>query len=216
MSAPHAPAPFNTLRGPGDSILEIKHSRFMGHAEPVRDEREARDLLARLRAAHPGAGHHAFAYRLGRAGETARFSDDGEPGGTAGRPIMEVLLREAIVDAVAMVSRVFGGVLLGSGGLTRAYSQAASAAIHRAGIVAMVPYSTLAITVAYAHLGAVEQALTRLGHPPTAGAYTDTVSLTVPVPAGREAEVAALIADLTAGQGRVDPGAIMYRVTTDD
>ena len=211
MSADRAPAPFRTLRGPGDSVLEIKRSRFMGRAEPARDERAARDLLARIRVAHPAAGHHAYAYRLGREGETARFADDGEPGGTAGRPIMEVLLREAIVDAVVVVSRVFGGILLGSGGLTRAYGQAAAAAVHQAGIAAMVPYSTLAITLAYAQLGAVEQALTRLGHPPTAGAYTDTVSLTVPVPAGREAEVTALIADLTAGQGRVKVGEIIYR-----
>jgi len=80
---------FRTLRAVGVSVLEIKRSRFLGRAEPFVDEPGFQRLLAQVRAAHREARHHAFAYRLGREGEIARFSDDGEPGGTAGRPMME-------------------------------------------------------------------------------------------------------------------------------
>jgi uncharacterized YigZ family protein len=201
---------FRTLRGPGDAALEIKRSRFLGHAEHAGDETAVQGVLARVRAAHPDAGHHCFAYRLGQEGTLARFSDDGEPGGTAGRPMMEVLLREEIVDAVVIVTRYFGGILLGAGGLARAYSQAAAEAIRAAGFARMLPHSVMRITVDYAHFGAIEQALQRSGYPPSDIGYTDRVTVTVPIPTGEEQAVARLVADLTAGQGRVAEEAQIY------
>lgn len=205
----NAPA-FRTLRGEGIAELEIKRSRFLGQAAPVRDEAAVHALLASVRSAHPDASHHCFAYRLGLAGEAARFSDDGEPGGTAGRPIMEVLLREELVDVAVVVTRYFGGILLGSGGLTRAYSQTAAEAVRAAGFVAMRPHTEVRVTVEYSRLGALEQALLRAGLVASAKEYTDRVTLLVPVPAGDEPSFAAVVADLTGGGGLVVPGPTLY------
>ncbi len=201
---------FRTLRAIGESELEIKRSRFLGQAEPLRDEAATQTLLARVRAQHPDASHHAFVYRIGHEGEIARFSDDGEPGGTAGRPIMEVLLREAVVDAMVVVTRYFGGTLLGAGGLTRAYGQAAAEAVRAAGCTSMRPHTLISATVDYAQYGALEQALLRIGLAATDTHYTDTVCLTVPVPSGQEHAFGVLVADLTAGAGRVAAGRTIY------
>ena len=143
--------------------LEIKRSRFLGRAAPLRTEEAVQAWLAATRAAHPDANHHCFAYRLGVSGDAGRFSDDGEPGGTAGRPIMEVLLREALVDVAVVVTRYFGGVLLGAGGLTRAYSQSAAGAVRAAGFLSMRPHTEIDVTIDYASLGALEQLLLAYG-----------------------------------------------------
>jgi uncharacterized YigZ family protein len=201
---------FRTLRGPGQSELEIKRSRFLGRAEPVRDEAAFADLIAAIRATHPDASHHAFAYRLGRSGEIARFSDAGEPGGTAGRPMMEVLIREEVVDAAIVVSRYFGGTLLGTGGLTRSYGQAAAGAVRSAGYATMSPHTEMLVTIDYGHFGAMEQALKRADLAAGQTTYSDVVSLMVQVPAGEEAAFGSLIADLTAGAGLVEAGKTVF------
>src|ERR671934_543315 len=110
-------AGYRVPAGAGESRFEAKGSLFFGQAARVEDEAGVQALLAAARVAHPEANHHPFAYRLGAEGQVARFSDDGEPGGTAGRPIMEVLLHESLVDAAVVVSRRFGGTLLGAGGV---------------------------------------------------------------------------------------------------
>jgi uncharacterized YigZ family protein len=202
--------PFNTLRGPGDSELEIKRSRFLGRAQPLQTVEAFQDLLALVRAAHPEAGHHAFAYRLGITGEIARFSDDGEPGGTAGRPIMEMLIKEDIVDAAVIVSRYWGGTLLGSGGLTRAYGQAASGAVKSAGPARMVPHRSVTVTIEYPQYGAVEQMLQHSGLKVGETSFSDLVTVVVFVPSGSLEWFSTSIADLTAGAALVDPGATVY------
>ena len=201
---------FHTVRRPGRAELEIKRSRFLGRAEPVGDVAAFQHLLSQVRAEHPEARHHAFAYRIGRDGDTARFSDDGEPGGTAGRPIMEVLIREDVVDAAVVVTRYFGGTLLGSGGLTRAYGQAAAEALREAGPARMVPHRQMLATGEYQHFGAIERAVQREGYALQHCVFTDVVSMTVRVPAGDEEALARLLADLTSGAALVEPGDIVY------
>jgi uncharacterized YigZ family protein len=201
---------FRTLSGEGRAELEIKHSRFLAIAAPAGEETAARALIAGERTRHPEANHHTFAYRLGTDGAISRFSDDGEPGGTAGRPIMEVLLREELVDVAVVVSRYFGGILLGSGGLTRAYGQAAAQAIHAAGACRMRPHTLMRAVISYARAGALEQALTLSGRPIRGIEYTDTVTLTVPVLAGDEDTFRTLVADVTSGTGSVEAGALLY------
>ena len=205
-----APRAFRTLRNPGSAELEIKHSRFLGLASPARDEVRVQAILAEVRMAHPDASTHCFAYRVGADGAQARFSDGGEPGGTAGRPMMEVLIREALVDVLVVVTRYFGGTLLGAGGLARAFGQTAAAAIHAATAVAMHPHIVLRITVSYGQFGALEQALLAAGLHQDGAQYTDTVIVTVPVPAGTEGRIAAMVADLTGGTGAVHPGETIY------
>ncbi len=205
---------FHTLRQAGNSELEIKRSRFLGRAEPVAGVDGFQSLLARVKHDYPEASHHAFAYRIGRGAGAARFSDDGEPGGTAGRPIMEVLIREDVVDTAVVVTRYFGGTLLGSGGLTRAYSQAAAEALRGAGLLRMVPHTEMAATVEYQHFGAVEQALRRLGIALQQTTFTDVVSISVHVPAGEEASFETLLGDLTAGAALVEAGDTVYVAET--
>jgi uncharacterized YigZ family protein len=201
---------FRTLSGVGRADIEIKRSRFLAVAASVSDEPAALALRAGERTRHPDANHHTFAYRIGHDGAIARFSDDGEPGGTAGRPMMEVLLREDLVDTAVVVTRYFGGTLLGSGGLARAYGQAAAQAIHAAGIRHMLPHTLMRAVISYAQAGALEQALALSGRQIRDSAYTDTVSFTVPVLQGDEAAFRILVADVTAGMGRVEVGAVLY------
>ena len=201
---------FRTLRGYGRSEIEIKRSRFLGRALPIQGEEDARAAIADVRRQHPEAHHHAFAFRVGRTGEIARFSDDGEPGGTAGRPIMEVLLREGVMDAVVIVTRYFGGILLGSGGLTRAYSQTAAEAVRGAAPAEMRPYRVLAITVEYARFGGLEQVCARHGLALHDSVFTDVVRVVVHVPVGDVPAVKALVADVTAGTALVDEQGIVY------
>lgn len=187
----------------GESLLEAKGSRFYGRAMYAPDEAAVEALLAEARATHPETNHHAFAYRLGADGAVARFSDDGEPGGTAGRPMMEVLLRASLVYAAVVVSRHFGGTLLGAGGLVRAYGGAASAAVRAAGVRTLRPHARLRLNIAYSLLGAIEQELRQLGLPAPTAEYGAEVTLTVLVPAAQLALFRQRVNDLSAGQAGI-------------
>ena len=128
----------------------INKSRFIGYAAPSKNESDALAFLQSIRESHKTATHHCYAYIIGENKGIMRYSDDGEPGGTAGLPIMDVMRTKDIVNCCIVVVRYFGGVLLGTGGLVRAYMQTAQAAVQAAGIVRMeltavelceVPYS---------------------------------------------------------------------------
>ena len=116
---------YRTVKQPGEAELVIKRSRFIGRCFPVADEQEALRLLEQVRRQHWDATHNCYAYSVGVSGACARYSDDGEPSGTAGLPMMEALRRSGVTDALVVVTRYFGGILLGAGGLVRAYSAAA-------------------------------------------------------------------------------------------
>jgi uncharacterized YigZ family protein len=130
--------PYRSAAKPGTSELTERGSRFIGVCAPVQDEDRAKEVLGEARRSHPDASHHVYAYRL-RGGVT-RASDDGEPSGTAGAPVLEVLTRRDLLDTVLVVTRYFGGTLLGAGGLIRAYSRAASAAADDAGSAELCPW----------------------------------------------------------------------------
>lgn len=114
--------------------IVISKSRFIGYAVPCQNEEDAVSFVQKLRDEHRGARHHCYAYIIGENSGIMRYSDDGEPGGTAGLPMMEVLKQRKIVNCCVVVVRYFGGVLLGTGGLVRAYTQAAQVAVDAAGI----------------------------------------------------------------------------------
>lgn len=196
--------------GTGEAMHETKGSVFYGRAVRVEDEGGVQAVLAEARSAHPDANHHAFAYRLGVDGEVARFGDDGEPGGTAGRPIMEVLLRESLVYVAVVVSRHFGGTLLGAGGLVRAYGGTAAAAVRAAGAAAMHPHLRLRITVDYNRLGAVQQEIRQMGLRSPDEEFGAQVTLTVTVPQGDAAAFRTRVADLSAGDAWIDTAETVY------
>lgn len=131
-----------------------KKSRFIGHCFPAATEEEAMERLNEMRRRYYDATHNCWAYSLENG--AMRFSDDGEPGGTAGMPIMDTLIRRDIKNAVVIVTRYFGGILLGSGGLVRAYSKSASDAVQAAGCGVMSPCKVLEFAVDYPRYGGIE------------------------------------------------------------
>ena len=121
-----------TVSGNSCEEMLISKSRFIGYAAPCENEADALDFLRRIREEHKSATHHCYAYIIGENSGIMRYSDDGEPGGTAGLPIMDVMRAKSIVNCCIVVVRYFGGVLLGTGGLVRAYTQSAQAALEAA------------------------------------------------------------------------------------
>ncbi len=150
---------YRTVKQPGEAELVIKRSRFIGRCFPVADEQEALRLLEQVRRQHWDATHNCYAYSVGVSGACARYSDDGEPSGTAGLPMMEALRRSGVTDALVVVTRYFGGILLGAGGLVRAYSAAAAAAVRSAGEVEMRECVRLSLETPYPLWGRVEPLL---------------------------------------------------------
>ena len=130
--------PYRTAAGYGEAEYEDKRSRFIGHIKPVTSENEAKAFIDEMRRTYADATHNVFAYVL-REGNILRWSDDGEPGGTSGQPTLAVLQGAGLTDVCCVTTRYFGGTLLGSGGLVRAYSAAARAALREAGILVMGP-----------------------------------------------------------------------------
>ena len=135
-------------RGVGQAEYIEKKSRFLGGVYPVTSEQEAKEILERVRKQHYDARHNCWCYIL-KSGQK-RYSDDGEPQGTAGQPMLNVFEREGVVDVLCIVTRYFGGILLGAGGLCRAYTKAAKDALDAAGISQMQPWLRQQITVPYA------------------------------------------------------------------
>ena len=128
---------FKTLLHTAEVECEIKKSRFIGFAAPVATADEALLFLDGIRKEHRSASHNCFAYVIGQNKGIIRYSDDGEPSGTAGRPILEVINAKDVVDCAVVVTRYFGGILLGAGGLVRAYTHAAALALDAAGLCTM-------------------------------------------------------------------------------
>lgn len=145
---------YRTVEAPArDEFIERK-SRFIGHIAPARTEEEAVAFVNAVRAEHREATHNVYAYVL-RRDQLSRFSDDGEPSGTAGHPVLEVVQREKLVDVAVVVTRYFGGILLGAGGLVRAYAQGAKTAIDAANIQNMQPAAVLEVDMGYELYGKV-------------------------------------------------------------
>ena len=136
-----------------DEFVE-KRSRFIGYCTPVTTEEEATDFIAHIRAKHWDARHNVYAYSL-REGNTKRYSDDGEPSGTAGMPVLDVIVKNGVTDVCVVVTRYFGGVLLGTGGLVRAYSQAAKIGLDAAEIVLMERCVRCSLRCSYNRYGKV-------------------------------------------------------------
>lgn len=127
----------------------IQRSRFIGECFPVETEEEAARLLAEAKSEYWDASHHCFAYSIGPTGAYSRFSDDGEPSGTAGLPMMEAIRYAGVTNVLCVVTRYFGGILLGTGGLVKAYSGSCRSALEAAGKLCMTPGVSYSFTVPY-------------------------------------------------------------------
>ncbi|RZQ64474.1 YigZ family protein [Amycolatopsis suaedae] len=191
-----------TVTGFGVHEIEIRRSRFLCALAPVSDEDAARAVIAERRRAEPAARHHCHAFVLGPDGRTARSSDDGEPAGTAGVPMLEVLRRRDVTETVAVVSRYFGGVLLGAGGLIRAYGQAVAEALDRVGTVRRRRVLLQAVTVDYGLAGRLESELRSSPHDLVSTGYTEQARFDVGVDPDRLPEFRSWLADLTGGTAK--------------
>ena len=148
MSNEIKPMLYTTLAGEGDDSFEERRSEFIGYAKHVTSEEEAQAVVKQKKKEFADATHNCWAYVLGD-GTVARYSDDGEPQGTAGMPILDVIRKSGVTDAVVVVTRYFGGILLGAGGLVRAYSHGASIALAAAKIVTYEKYAELKLCCSY-------------------------------------------------------------------
>lgn len=154
---------YSTVAHPVSHCSEEKKSRFIAQIWPISDKSEGASLLAETKQQWPDARHYCWAYLVGNPQQTcsAGFSDDGEPGGTAGKPMLNVLMQRHVGDVFAIVTRYFGGVKLGAGGLTRAYGQAISGALDSATLRQVVPQAALSIHIDYPLEAAVRQLLSQ-------------------------------------------------------
>ncbi len=186
-------APYKTLRQEAADEVIINKSRFIGYARPCETEEEALAFLQKIRTKHKDATHNCYAYVIGKNAGIMRYSDDGEPGGTAGLPMMEVLKAQGVVNCCVVVTRYFGGILLGAGGLVRAYTQGAVIALKAAQVVVMEPSQRYLCEVAYPLWDRVTHALKTMPVQLVSSEFTTAVGFTLLV---REKDAEAMIADL--------------------
>lgn len=201
--------PYRTIATSVEAEIEIRRSRFLTQITPAATEAEARDIIAQRRAAHPKARHHCTAFILDPDSRTQRFSDDGEPAGTAGAPMLDVLAGHQLTFVLAIVTRYFGGTLLGAGGLVRAYGQATSAAVETAKIVTRHELAPVRASVDYAQANALERAAENRGWS-TRARYGGAVDLEVMVPVAEVDAALAMYADLTAGDADPHVGEVEW------
>lgn len=192
-----------TVAAAGEAEIEEKRSVFRCRIEPVTSEGAARAVVAAARQRHWDARHHCSAFIIGPDSALQRSSDDGEPAGTAGAPMLEVLRGHQVSDVVAVVTRWFGGVLLGAGGLVRAYGDATRAGLEAAGTRERVLVAEYAVEVGHADAGRVDNELRHrgasLGVQVLDASYGARVRLLLGVPAESEGDLLALVASITAG-----------------
>ncbi len=177
---------YNTITVPGQGEYEEKKSRFLSNAYPVQSQDEIRAYLEKLKKQYYDARHHCYAWILGPQGADRKASDDGEPQGTAGLPILKVIDGAKCTDILIVVTRYFGGTLLGTGGLVRAYTQAAKAALDNAGIVTMQEGVMLVLSLEYPLLDRVLYLLSQEGLSAGETQYTHRVQMSVLTPAASQ------------------------------
>ena len=175
-----------------------KRSRFIGQVWRVDSESEARARIEEVRRQHYDARHHCWCYRIREEG-VERYSDDGEPQGTAGQPMLNVFQRENVTNVVCVVTRYFGGILLGAGGLVRAYTQSAKDALDRAGISVVRRWVALEVPCAYAQFESMRREVLAFGGVGEQVDYAADVLLSVLIPEERSAAFSAHILDVSAG-----------------
>ena len=188
--------------GPSEAELVEKRSRFIGQVWRVATEEEARARIEEVRKRHYDARHHCWCYRI-REGGVERYSDDGEPQGTAGQPMLNVFQREEVTDVVCVVTRYFGGILLGAGGLVRAYTQSAKAALDAAGISVVRRWLAMEVPCTYAQFEGIRREIEAFGGVVEHVDYGADVLLSVLVPESRGEDFAARILDVSAGSIQV-------------
>ena len=191
MSALKVPA------GHGESEYIEKRSSFLGIVEPVSSEEEARAVIAAVKKQHRDARHNCWCYLI--QGGAERYSDDGEPQGTAGIPMLEVFRKAGVSNAVCVVTRYFGGVLLGAGGLLRAYTKAAKDALENSGITEVIPVRELTLLCPYSLLERIRLEIAAAEAEILSTDYAADITLSIRIPEAKAVSFSERIFDLTSG-----------------
>jgi uncharacterized YigZ family protein len=195
---------YRTIARPGSIELAIKKSRFISHVHRVGSDEDARAFIAEIKKRHWDANHNCSAYIVGDRGDIQRTSDDGEPSGTAGVPMLNVLLKRELTDTVAVVTRYFGGIKLGAGGLIRAYGQAVSDAIDEVGVVVRRDLSQVSVTAGFEDAGRLENAFRADGHQPDDIEYGERVTILLTLDPADVPDFEASVAEQTSGRATVE------------
>lgn len=204
---------YYTIQQDGSAEIEIKKSRFICSMKRVETEDEAKAFIQALKKEHWKANHNCSAFIIGDQGEIQRSSDDGEPSGTAGIPMLEVLKKNELINVVAVVTRYFGGTKLGAGGLIRAYSHSVSEALHEIGIVQGRLQKELTITIQYPLLGKLQNFLEAQEITVKDTLYTELIQVICMVDEAEIDDFQAKIVDLLSGQVEFELGALAYAET---
>ena len=205
-------ARYSTVRQYGSQEIVIKKSRFIGHACPVDSEEEAVAFIEELKKKYWNATHNCSAYLIGERDQFQKALDDGEPSGTAGKPILEVIKNRGLKNIVVVVTRYFGGVMLGAGGLVRAYTDGAVAGIDAAETIVKVLHREVFVDLDYTWYGKVENELRGRGYRVGEVTFTDRVRVQC-LPEAEDAErFQAWITDVTRDQALIEEGRDIYYV----
>ncbi|MGG0787716.1 YigZ family protein [Peribacillus simplex] len=199
-----------TVAGRGEHEIVIEKSRFISHIARVETEDAAQAFIQEIKKKHKDATHNCSAYMIGEQNQIQKALDDGEPSGTAGVPILEVLKKKELKDTAVVVTRYFGGIKLGAGGLIRAYSKATSEGINTIGVVVRKLMRVISTTVDYTWLGKLENELRSSIYQIKEIQYLDQVNILVYVEETQKETYTAWITELTNGQGHITEEEMLY------
>lgn len=203
-----------TVSGYGEAEFEIQKSRFIAYVQRVEQEEAAVAFIEQIKKRHWNATHNCSAYVIGGNDQWQKADDDGEPSGTAGKPILEIIKKNQIKDTVIVITRYFGGVKLGAGGLIRAYGKSASLGLKAAGITQRQNHTRIGVEIDYTFLGMLENQLRLQGYRIEDKIFTDTIRLIVLEKVGQEEVLEQKIIDWTAGQAALTREGQVYVETS--
>ena len=201
---------YKTLHEFGMDEIIIEKSTFIGYAKPIKTEEEAVDFINEIKKKHKDATHNVWAYTVGKSMNIQRYSDDGEPQGTAGIPTLEVIKKEDLRDVVVVVTRYFGGIKLGAGGLVRAYTKGAKVGIEAAKVIEKVMYKDVRIKIDYNLLGKVQNEIMNIGYFVKETVYEDNVEFIVYSRIDEVEKLTERIIDITSATATITLGEEFY------
>lgn len=201
---------YRTLHEFGTDEITIEKSVFIGYAKPIKSEEEALEFINEIKKKHKDATHNVWAYTVGKNMNIQRYSDDGEPQGTAGIPTLEVIKKEDLRDVVVVVTRYFGGIKLGAGGLVRAYTKGAKLGLEAGKIIYKVMYQEVKVKIDYTQLGKVQNELMNLGYFIKDTVYEDNVEIVVYSRLEDVEKLSEKMIDITSGTGKIILGEEFY------
>ncbi|EMJ4494299.1 YigZ family protein [Clostridioides difficile] len=201
---------YRTLHEFGMDEVTIEKSVFIGYAKPIKSEEEALEFINEIKKKHKDATHNVWAYTVGKNMNIQRYSDDGEPQGTAGIPTLEVIKKEDLRDVAVVVTRYFGGTKLGAGGLVRAYTKGAKLGLEAGKIIYKVMYQEVKVKIDYTQLGKVQNELMNLGYFIKDTVYEDNVEIVVYSRLEDVEKLSEKMIDITSGTGKIVLGEEFY------